>query len=481
MSAAEKRYFKRHYASEKNLTTDLFDFLNKQENFDEKRVHNHFKNTKLSENLKVYKVQLANKILKSLVSYHSKKTIKSKIRQGLEELDILIDKQLYGLARSRVQKLRKLAEDSSIPEYQLLVIQTDLYIQTVFADQFSRAKIPQLESATEVIHSLQDLYILRRLNFEMSDLYNAHNIGEAKDSFINRAHDLMKHPIFKAPRPEPFHQFYINGSQAIYHKLVASDPEKEYEYKKANVDLFLKNPTLIQHSPGTYFAAFYNYLVCCRSQGRKKELHDGLTEIKGLFNRYPALRRHKLYILYLETKEAYLRKDYSFISSNLQDQAEKHIKRYKQQRDNLTALMYTYFILSHLARKDYHKVHRDLRLLFNEGKYWKSHYIRMFDLLEIISHFESGDHQVALKLINSHQRKIKSPKGSDLGFFNHLISGMYKLIRAEEDQKTKALEEIISNWSPFAQDGLYMLSSEFFLEDWKSALQKNVPLSQQLS
>ncbi|NNE30191.1 MAG: hypothetical protein HKN16_11175 [Saprospiraceae bacterium] len=481
MSAAEKRYFRRHYASEKNLTTFLFDFINRQESYDEHKVHDHFRKTKLSKNLKVYKVQLGDILLKSLVSYHYKKSVKSKIRQGLEELDILIDKQLYGLARTRVQKLRKLAEDSSIPEYQLLVIQTDLYIQTVFADQFSRSKIPQLESASEVIQSLRDLNILRRLNYEISDLYNAHNVGESKQAYINRARDLMKHALFSKKHTEPFHQFYSNGSKAIYHKLVETDPEKEYEYKKANVDLFIHNPNLIQHSPGTYFAAFYNYLVCCRAQGRKKELHEGLTKIKDLFKTYPALRRHRLYIYYLETKEAFLRKDYAFIITNLQEQAVTHIKKHKQQKDNITALMYTYFILSHLARKDYSKVHRDLRFVFNERKSWKKNYLRMFDLLEVISHVESADYQMALTLIKSHQKRMKNHKGSDLGFFDHLMAGLYKFIRAEEDQKSKILEEVISNWSPFAQDGLYMLSSEFFLEDWKTALQKNISLSKQLS
>ena len=95
MSASEKRYFKRHYASDKSLSTELFDHLNKQEQYDEDAVKKHFLNTKLTQNLKVYKVQLSDLILKSLVSYHNKKSIRSKIRMGLEEVEILMDKQLY--------------------------------------------------------------------------------------------------------------------------------------------------------------------------------------------------------------------------------------------------------------------------------------------------------------------------------------------------------------------------------------------------
>jgi len=98
MSASEKRYYKRHYASEKNLTTDLFDFINKMEFYLEEDVKSHFKNTKLAKNLKVYKVQLTDVLLKSLVSYYSKKSVKSRIRQGLEEIDLTF-KEPYDITK----------------------------------------------------------------------------------------------------------------------------------------------------------------------------------------------------------------------------------------------------------------------------------------------------------------------------------------------------------------------------------------------
>ena len=58
MSAAEKRYFKRHYSSEKNMLTDLFDFINSMDEYKEEVVRQKFADNKLAKNLKVYKVQL---------------------------------------------------------------------------------------------------------------------------------------------------------------------------------------------------------------------------------------------------------------------------------------------------------------------------------------------------------------------------------------------------------------------------------------
>ena len=64
MTASEKRYFKRHYASEKSVMTDLFDFINNMKEYDEEDVKKHFQHSKLAKNLKVYKVQLTELLLK---------------------------------------------------------------------------------------------------------------------------------------------------------------------------------------------------------------------------------------------------------------------------------------------------------------------------------------------------------------------------------------------------------------------------------
>ena len=57
MTASEKRYFKRHYASDTGAMTELFDYINNQKSYDEDQVKEHFKKSKISTHLKVYKVQ----------------------------------------------------------------------------------------------------------------------------------------------------------------------------------------------------------------------------------------------------------------------------------------------------------------------------------------------------------------------------------------------------------------------------------------
>ena len=94
MSAAEKRFLKIHFSSVKSHLTELFDFVNAQDIYDEKVVKAHFSDSLISKNLKVYKVQLTELILRSQVAYHAKRTVRSQIRILLEEVDILISQFL---------------------------------------------------------------------------------------------------------------------------------------------------------------------------------------------------------------------------------------------------------------------------------------------------------------------------------------------------------------------------------------------------
>lgn len=478
MSASEKRYYKRHYSSAKNLTTELFDFINNQSEYDETNVKENFKDTKLSKNLKVYKVQLADLLLKSLVSYHSKKSIKSKIRQGLEEIEILLDRQLYTQAVSRCKKIREMAQKQEEHEYLLIVLQMEIYLNTFFNDQFNSGKMPQLDKAIQTAESVKELYELRKINFQLSDAHNAMHISQKDNNFQIKAEKLLAGPLANVENTSFHHQYYKNSSKAILQKLAFANPEQEYNFKKENVQLFLDSPHLISENVNTYFAAQYNFLVCCRANGRRNELKAGLLTIRALVDEYPSLKRNLLYVLYLETKTAYLEKNYERIKEKLEPEALKHIGKFKREEENLTALILTYFVLSNLILNHYRQVHFLLRRLFSHSKGLDVNFVKMFDILELVSHLDTKDHQIALKLINSHRRKLRSSRSSSNSFYKFLLEGIHNLIRAEGDlQKREVIHNYFTDWNQFKMDGFYLLAKEFFLLEWKEALHKNASFS----
>jgi len=95
--------------------------------YDEDEVKKHFKKSKLSKNLKVYKIMLTELLLKSLSSFRYKKSINSLIRQNLEEVEILTEKKLYPLAIKKLQKTKQICLEHE--EFDKLVSIIDLEYQ----------------------------------------------------------------------------------------------------------------------------------------------------------------------------------------------------------------------------------------------------------------------------------------------------------------------------------------------------------------
>lgn len=150
MTAAEKRYFKRHYASSKNQTTELFDFINGMDTYNEEIVKANFANSTVSKNLKVYKVQLFKLILKSLTSHRHNKSIKSKIRNGLEAVDILVEKKLYEAAFAKLKQLRLLCQKCEAFTYLLEISEEE---------QLLAAKSERIKSQIDMLEDNNQRYL----------------------------------------------------------------------------------------------------------------------------------------------------------------------------------------------------------------------------------------------------------------------------------------------------------------------------------
>lgn len=72
MKPSEKRYFKLHFGQSEGVLTELFDIINSLPEYDEELVKKRLSN-KAGKNLKVYKIQLSDLLLKSLTLFNSKK------------------------------------------------------------------------------------------------------------------------------------------------------------------------------------------------------------------------------------------------------------------------------------------------------------------------------------------------------------------------------------------------------------------------
>ncbi len=473
MSASEKRYFKRHYASEKSLTTELFDYINGMDIYNEDVVKKNFADTKVAKNLKVYKVQLSDLLLKSLVSYHNKNNIRSKIRMGLEEVEILMDKQLYAMASSKLQKIKKLCLQHEELEYIFSIMYFEILLNSFFNIDLKPSQYPMLEELTQYTDTIKNIYRLKKVNFSLNDAKNnklTRDISEEETAYYK---DFYNTETAKSTDDTYSlnEQYYLNSALSIIQQMIFESPEEEYNFKKRNVELFANHPSFIENHADFYFAALFNFTSCCRNLKKFSEMETGIAQIKALVEKYPFLQRNLMFIYYLETKHNFQMGKYKYISNELETPISKHISRFGQKEAHLTALTFIYFIMTFLVLNDHQKVQFYFRRLHGFSKSLDKNYIHFISILEFITHYESNNSFAIQNLTTSFLRKFKKNPDTNL-FFKKMVLFFEKLNQSKPEEINPLVKNFQEELPEFHADGVHNLTQEFILEDWLNALLK---------
>ena len=201
-------------------------------NYDEEEVKSNFHQSKVSKNLKVYKVQLTDLILKSLISYHNKKSIRSKIRIGLEEIELLMDKQLYNLALGRVKKVKEICLKYEELEYIFAILSYEIMISSFFNVQMKITDYPILEEFDKYTDKIKNTYRLKKINFTLSDKSNnklTEKLSPEEEQYYIRILEKEEAKITEGKLT--FNErYYLNSSFSLINKLVNDNPELEYDF-----------------------------------------------------------------------------------------------------------------------------------------------------------------------------------------------------------------------------------------------------------
>src|SRR5690554_3084353 len=98
LSKSEKRYFKiyasRHTIGEENNGIRIFNYIDDQNEFDEKAVHEHFKGEAFLNQFPITKNRLYDQILNALDAFHASKNIDAQLYKMVHSIHILYEKGL---------------------------------------------------------------------------------------------------------------------------------------------------------------------------------------------------------------------------------------------------------------------------------------------------------------------------------------------------------------------------------------------------
>lgn len=397
LNKSEKRYFKLHsslHGSDKKYIR-LFEAIEKQKEYDERRIIKIFENEKFIRQLPVIKNYLYGLILKKLESYHS--CIDSDLYSYLHHIKILFEKGLYVSCERIMAKAISLAEKYErfpimleLQEWKMKLIRVQSYLQKsrkeidkIFQDSYSI--IRKYQNITEFSNFSSQLY----MNYFEKGLTRDRKDLESYKFIINvPAFDDEKNAL-------SFHAklFYYN-SHGLF-SLVQQDYRNLYIFTLKYKKLFEENPHYIIEEPRAYINSLHNLIFCQSNLTKYDEMFRTIQEMRRFSEKYKiksdALKCYITFSANTYELEAYINKGNFDKGINLIKEAGKVMNdvfwRNLNKRDELSWLFLT--ARSYLSSGEYLSANIYLNKILNKSIEGIRDDIQCFArILSLIVHFE---------------------------------------------------------------------------------------------
>ena len=289
LSKAEKRYFKLFVAStqgDKNYLR-LFDYIDRQEQDDEKAIKKHFASEKFTRQLHVTKIYLFKLILKSLRNYHQKISIDAEIKDLLRDVEILFRKDLLDPCHYTLEKAYKLATThEKIHYFPEIGIWKRKLLLARHGPGKSKIQINAvLQQEQQALEKLGRLHQYWYLTVNMFDIF-----GPAADPQKFKPYQWLLDDSRQADTFQTKVLYYF--LQQSWHYM-QNNIEAAYKYARQLVHFIEDFPERIREEPNTYATALNNCIGICLQTQKMEEVVELIQKIKEmpikykLTNQYP--------------------------------------------------------------------------------------------------------------------------------------------------------------------------------------------------
>jgi hypothetical protein len=480
MTPAEKRYFKMHFALQRNALTILYDFLNEMEEYDEKELKKKLPKN-IANKLKVYKIRLYERVLKSLTTFYAKKNIQSKIRLGLEEVDVLMAKKLYDVAADHLYKLKKVAEEYEEFTYLIDIAYLEFRLLNIFMDRIGISKQPLFADMGYYLEKLDQQIHFSQLAHQTIDFQKTNYYKELQPPQKEWLTTLLEEKI-----PE------LTGSEASFKASISRNiiltviyqflKEKKLEFKtrKKNVELFNQFPQFKESLTFHYLAVLRNYMNYCLNHKKFDEVRRVVAEAKQFIQKQtPHEEPQLIYFYYAELKMLYEKGQFKTIAEDYSQMIERFTKKNHIVGERISVISFVYIILAELFESHHSKAQYFLRLINKADEEVKEYFEEFFILLDLVSHYEAGDTHSLNRQLRKLKRKYSIPEQPDT-FFLSMINWIDRLNKYPEQKAIIAMEMKSECKQKFAGDKNMDSFRHYHLDSWCGALIDGTSLKKQI-
>jgi hypothetical protein len=486
LEKSEKRNFKlyanRNSSGEELKIVQLFDALDKMEDYDEAlllRKNDTIKKQQLS-NLKAH---LYKQILSSLRLINDETNIDIQLNEQMDYARILYNKGLYLQSLKVLDKAKDLAKANNQFTYLEQILFFEKSIESLYITRSIQNRAEQLSKESVVVNnSLTLTSELSNLSLQLYSLYiqNGHSRNEKDDAdvqnfFVDNLGD-------KTLQCRYFYEKLYLYQSYCWNAFIRQDFLQYYRYTQKWVTLFEKEPYMISIETGHYIKGMHNLMGSHFDLANHKKLQVTLEQFAVFCNSEIVLKNVNNRILcFVYLTISTLNKHFlegSFTEGlQLVPEIEAKIKEYEIYMDRHRILVFDYKIAClYFGSSDYEKAIDYLNKIINWKVDLRTDLQCYSRLLHLIAHYELGNDEILDSLIKSVYRFMA--KMQNLSVVEEEI---FKFIRKSFQLSVKTikpeLEKLLVKLKKL-QDNRFETRAFIYLDiiSWLESKLENIPV-----
>jgi hypothetical protein len=461
LTPAEKRYFKTHFGSSGSQLTLLFDVLNNQEVYDELAARESL-GVKATQ-FKVLKHQLQELVMKSWVANSSKRSVKSRIRIGLEEVDLLLEREHFGEASKKLGQLERLCSRYGFTLYHYEVRERLHEIQHLELDF----------SDPEANDHYEELVHLQRVLYQKQQLSAIQQKLEDWNSFTPARHKVLQE-LKKTLEGLDAEYMDVSSRMAWMQNMticaeLLGDETTATSYREQVLEVYKQEPSLKENLPLGYLTALKHAASPARRLLSINYVEKIALQARRVIARYPQYSPHYIYFLWARIRVNYQHKQWDRIIGALASESEQHLAIYQLGAFRTALKIYVVLAVAYLLKGQYIPAESYI-VAYRKSKVTKDESLnRCVDLLELIMWVESGNHEKLKQRINYFKRQLKKKGKGDFSLLYNFHLGLFANISKEPFSKDELTANALLEVANYPFDPILYYYSFFHIERWLQA------------
>lgn len=402
-----KLYVKRHSGGEDLKIVQLFDALDKMDEYDEDLV--------LSKNKAIRKQQLSNmkahlyrQLLSSLRIIKNEINIDIQMHEQMDFARILYNKGLYLQSLKVLDKLKELARQHNQFTYLQQVLFFEKKIETLYITRSMQDRAQQLSNeADEVSARLTLISELSNLALELYSWYirNGHARNEKDIKSVNWFFE--KHFPDRARQVNGFYELLYLYQSYCWLAFIKQDFLTYYRYTQKWVDLFHQDSFMIEVESGHYIKGMHNLLGAHFDLQNYKKFNETLKVFEEFSHtRVVQQNDNNKILVFVYLNISRINKHFTegtfTEGTKLVPHIEEKLKEYELYLDRHRVLVFYYkFASLYFGSGDYETAIDYLNKIINWKMDLRTDLQCYSRLLHLIAHYELGNYDLLEFLIKS--------------------------------------------------------------------------------